>query len=181
MINKTHYEGYSFALLELANENNKTQVFKMQAEILINVFQQEPTYLKLLGSYDIDFEVKEKLLNDVFKNKLDTVIHRMLLILIKKNKINSIVNILNLYINEINRIDKTYKGIIYSSDKLTSKEVLAIEEKTAKQLKHEVSLRNVIDKAIIAGFKIIINDIVIDATIINQLKMMKQEIIKNDN
>lgn len=180
MINKTHYEGYSFALLELSIKSNKMKAMKQQAEMLITVFETQPEYLKLLSSYDIDFPTKEKLLTKAFKKKIDTILYRILFILIQKNRINSIINILSLYVNQINKINQTHEGVIYSVEELSSEEILKIEKTTEKRLGHKVVLTNIIDATITAGFKIIINDIVIDATILNQLEMMKQEIIKNN-
>ncbi len=180
MISKAHYEGYSFALTEIAEQENKNQKFKEQAQLLLDVFAQEPRYLKLLGSYDISFETKEELLTQAFKKKIDPVIYKMMFILIKKNRILNIPNILKLFINEINKKHEIHKGIIYSSVKLTKNEISKIQEKTAKQLKKKITLTNIIDNKIIAGFKIIIDDVIIDATILNQLEELKNELINND-
>lgn len=180
MISKSHYEGYSFALTEIANQENKNQEFKEQAQLLLDLFAKEPKYLKLLGSYDITFKTKEKLLKEAFTNKIDPVIYKMLFILIKKNRIFNIQNILKLFINEINKKHEIHKGIIYSSKQLTNDEIHKIQEKTAKKLNKKIILTNIIDRNIIAGFKIIIDDVVIDATILNQLKELKNELINND-
>ena len=181
MLSKMHYEGYSFALLELARTNKKVNEFKIQAEKLIYFFKKYPLYIKLLNSYEINFSEKEKLLEKAFGNELDIIIYRLIFILIQKNKVNGIINILNSYVHQINKVNECYNGIIYSKIKLTSKEIKDIQNTTAKKLNQDITLTNEIDEKIIAGFKIIINDIVIDDTITNHLRMMKKHIIKNNN
>ncbi len=83
-----------------------------------------------------------------------------------------VVNDLAKVIQEENEAKIAY---IYTTVKLTPAQKQAIKKKLEKQLRKEVVLKEIIDKRLIAGFKIKIGDWVYDASIAGQLELFKNE------
>ena len=54
-----------------------------------------------------------------------------------------------------------------------------IEEKVSKELDKKITLKNLIDKELIGGFKIVVGSIVIEDSVKSELKAMKDSLIFN--
>ena len=87
-----------------------------------------------------------------------------------------ILNKLNKYLQDILKIEQ---GIIYSTEKLTSVKIKKIEEKVSKELDKKITLKNLIDKELIGGFKIVVGSIVIEDSVKSELRAMKDSLIFN--
>ena len=75
-------------------------------------------------------------------------------------------------LNELN----VKKGIIYTTIKLTKQQIEKINEKVSKILKANVYLVNEIDTKLIGGFKIVVDDYIIDDSLKYRLMNLKDEI-----
>lgn len=68
---------------------------------------------------------------------------------------------------------------VYTVTPLTEAQKEAIKKKLEREINHEISLREVIDKKLLAGFKIKLGDWVYDASVAGQLESFKSEIYVN--
>ena len=75
-------------------------------------------------------------------------------------------------LNELN----VKKGIIYTTIKLTKQQIEKLNEKVSKILKANVYLVNEIDTKLIGGFKIVVDDYIIDDSLKYRLMNLKDEI-----
>ena len=75
-------------------------------------------------------------------------------------------------LNELN----IKRGIVYTTIKLTSKQLTAIEKKVSKLLNANVTLTNIIDKSILGGLKVQVEDYILDDSIKNHLLQLKETI-----
>lgn len=66
----------------------------------------------------------------------------------------------------------TLKAIVISAAELSQKQLLVIKEKLENKYKSLVIIENQLDESLIAGFKIMIADEVIDASVKNQLEKL---------
>ena len=70
------------------------------------------------------------------------------------------------------------KGIVYTTIKLDEKQLLAMSQKVSKILNANVSLTNEIDTSLLGGFKIQVEDYIIDDSLKNRLEKLKDTIAK---
>ena len=75
-------------------------------------------------------------------------------------------------LNELN----IKRGIIYSTIKLTSSQLKGMERKISKMLNANVTLRNIIDENLLGGFKIQVEDYILDDSMKNRLEKLKETI-----
>lgn len=169
--------GYALALLDIAKEEKITKKIYLQINQIIESLEKNEEFVLLLDS-NIQQSKKEKLIKNVFKNIHWSLTNVAMILMIKNNfkYFKDILNKLNKYLQDILKIEQ---GIIYSTEKLTSVKIKKIEEKVSKELNKKITLKNLIDKELIGGFKIVVGSIVIEDSVKSELKAMKDSLIFN--
>ena len=169
--------GYALALLDIAKEEKITKKIYLQINQIIESLEKNEEFVLLLDS-NIEQVKKEKLIKNVFKNIHWSLTNVAMILMIKNNfkYFKDILNKLNKYLQDILKIEQ---GIIYSTEKLTSVKIKKIEEKVSKELDKKITLKNLIDKELIGGFKIVVGSIVIEDSVKSELKAMKDSLIFN--
>ena len=169
--------GYALALLDIAKEEKITKKIYLQINQIIESLEKNEEFVLLLDS-NIEQAKKEKLIKNVFKNIHWSLTNVAMILMIKNNfkYFKDILNKLNKYLQDILKIEQ---GIIYSTEKLTSVKIKKIEEKVSKELGKKSTLKNLIDKELIGGFKIVVGSIVIEDSVKSELKAMKDSLIFN--
>lgn len=169
--------GYALALLDIAKEEKITKKIYLQINQIIESLEKNEEFVLLLDS-NIQQAKKEKLIKNVFKNIHWSLTNVAMILMIKNNfkYFKDILNKLNKYLQDILKIEQ---GIIYSTEKLTSVKIKKIEEKVSKELNKKITLKNLIDKELIGGFKIVVGSIVIEDSVKSELKAMKDSLIFN--
>lgn len=169
--------GYALALLDIAKEEKITKKIYLQINQIIESLEKNEEFVLLLDS-NIEQAKKEKLIKNVFKNIHWSLTNVAMILMIKNNfkYFKDILNKLNKYLQDILKIEQ---GIIYSTEKLTSVKIKKIEEKVSKELDKKITLKNLIDKELIGGFKIVVGSIVIEDSVKSELKAMKDSLIFN--
>lgn len=166
--------GYSLALFSIAKEENKVNEYFNDAKTLFNLFSN-PDYdpfIHILTSRNIAQSKKEKIINETFKS-LDKYFLNFLKLLVSKNRFHLIKNIINLFINYCCDYLKIKEGIVYSSTLLSSPNIKSIEQKLSNQLECKVSLKNLLDKELISGIKIFLDNTVIENSVISDLEQIR--------
>ena len=64
-------------------------------------------------------------------------------------------------------------------EKLTPVKLKKIEEKISQELNKKITLKNLIDKELIGGFKVVVGSIVIEDSVKSELKAIKNSLIFN--
>ena len=169
--------GYALALLDIAKEEKITKKIYLQINQIIESLEKNEEFVLLLDS-NIQQAKKEKLIKNVFKNNHWSLTNVAMILMTKNNfkYFKDILNKLNKYLQDILKIEQ---GIIYSTEKLTSVKIKKIEEKVSKELDKKITLKNLIDKELIGGFKIVVGSIVIEDSVKSELKAMKDSLIFN--
>ena len=169
--------GYALALLDIAKEEKITKKIYLQINQIIESLEKDEELVLLLDS-NIQQAKKEKLIKNVFKNIHWSLTNVAMILMIKNNfkYFKDILNKLNKYLQDILKIEQ---GIIYSTEKLTSVKIKKIEEKVSKELDKKITLKNLIDKELIGGFKIVVGSIVIEDSVKSELRAMKDSLIFN--
>ncbi len=173
-----YINGYSLALLDIAKEEKKLSEYKKQAIIIVKVLNENPIYIGILGSYNIETKDKLDLAKKAFEGKLEKSLENFILLLVEKKKVTYIVPSLKKMISYINKINNVHEGIVYSVTKLTKKQLTDIEKSTSTSLGFKVNLINKIDSELISGIKVIVGDQVLDNSIATKLKVLRQQLLE---
>lgn len=167
---------YAIALLSIAKEENKVKEYVLEVENLIEVFEKNSDLGLLLKDYGLSKDEKKETISLCFENKLNEYILNLLYVLIDNKRGGYILDVCNEFVriglNELN----IKRGIVYSTIKLTKTQLKGMESKISKMLNANVTLRNVIDENLLGGFKIQVEDYILDDSMKNRLEKLKETI-----
>lgn len=169
---------YALALLSIAVEEHNNENYRLLVKDLYNSFNQSEDLKLLLKSTFVSKDEKKNLfktmLNDIeLKKVLDFV-----LVIIDNGRSSYLLPILEEFIKVSNNYDNISEGIIYSTIRLSEKEIEKITNAIAKKLNKSIHLHNRLDSSLIGGVKVVIDDHVFDGSIKNKLNNLKTQLEK---
>lgn len=98
---------YGEALFELANEQDKIDVFTEEIDVISEVLAQNPDFSKLMNHPKIDKENKLEIVDNVFLGRIDKELVGFLRLLVTKGRYADLDSILQYFRNAV----KEEKGI----------------------------------------------------------------------
>ena len=169
---------YSVALFEAGREQGKIDTYFEQIKDVAAVLSDHKDLMELLTHPNIEKKDKKRVVGDIFKDKIDEEIIKLISLLIDHERIK-----------EIKLVYEDYKSLVYefrgievayvtTAVKMLDSEVNAIKEKLSKKYNCTIEVENIIDEKIIGGVYLRIGDEVIDGTVKGTLEKIRKEIMK---
>ena len=168
---------YGEALFSLAGEKDKISTWQKEIKIIKELFIDNPKFLDILKSNFISLEERKSILDNTFKD-VDIEIISFLKVIIDNNRVNEIFDILDAFNSLCNEHFGVLEGIVYSIEPLSKDIILELNETLSEKEGVSVELKNHIDKSLIGGLKIVINNRIYDDSIKNHLEKMKHTLLK---
>ena len=78
----------------------------------------------------------------------------------------------------VNEYRGVKEGLVYSTEKLSEKQLSDLNKKISEVEKMPTELRNIIDPSLIGGVKIVINDHIYDGSIKHHIEDMRTSLLK---
>lgn len=179
-MSREHLNGYALALFSLAKEEKKLNKYKEDAILMHTALDENLEYLHLLSSNRISNNDKEKMVNNAFKGVHKNLIN-FVLILSKSHKVVQASAILKRFVKYVNEDLKIKEGIVYSTSKLSPAKIKELEKRVSKQLGFKPTLINKLDAELISGFRIVVEDEVIEDSITSRLEQIKYQLLREEN
>ena len=168
----------SKALMEIAVEEEKVESYLSESEDVYKILDENESFLRALSSAFISKEEKDKLLNDVFKNKIETNFLNYLKLVTNSSQ----AHLLKVSLREFRKLAElylsVYSGVVYSTSKLDKEDMSKLVKSLEKKLQHKVKLSNVIDESLIGGIKVEINGKVYDFSVKEKLERLGSDLKK---
>lgn len=167
---------YAIALLSVAREENDIKGYVNEVEEIAKLLKANKELLILLKNYGLSLDEKKQVLKKCFDSRIKEYILNLFYVLIDNKRGGYILDVCNEFVriglNELN----IKRGIVYTTIKLTSTQLTAIEKKVSKLLNANVTLTNIIDNSILGGLKVQVEDYILDDSIKNHLLKLKETI-----
>ena len=167
---------YSKALINFSENKKASKKIYEEMKVILNFFSQNKKALNLFSNPVILISKKKKLIFKLLKNTSKETTR--LIDLLEKNK--RLYMIRDISLNYIN-LYKSKKGIsnakITTAVKLSKELEIKVMEKLKNIHKGEIKILNVIDPKIIGGFIINFKGLQYDASVKNQFKLLKSQIV----
>lgn len=165
---------YALALFKVAESKGKVEEYLQDLREIVDFIENDKDFQKVIKHPQIGTGQKKQIFTTIFKDKVDDELLSFLLILIDKDRI--------LYLKEkLREMEKIYlesidtlKAEIITVVPLNDEEKTTLIEKLKKKYEKNIILEEHIDKSVLGGVCIKINNDVIDGTIKNRLKEMKK-------
>ncbi|WP_425380153.1 F0F1 ATP synthase subunit delta [Spiroplasma endosymbiont of Stenodema calcarata] len=179
LVSEKFIDNYAAALMDLALEANKLDHYLEVSNMIVELFKQDPDYIKLMMNADISKEERKKILAKPFQKAIDPLILNALFLLIDRDAFSYVRRIFKCLRKIINiRYDVRY-GNIFSTQPLSKKQIEIIETKLSKKFGYHIELVNKIDPSVLGGVRVKIKHEIIDGSIAGQLATMRQKAIHN--
>lgn len=174
------YNRYALALLDIAKEENKVKEYREEILSFKMVLKENPRLIKLFSSYNISIEDKNHLIDELSKYFSENIIN-FIKVILKNDRAYFLYSIFKETLMRFDDYLLIEQGTIYSTIPLTKKDIekisLAIEKNTHKK----VVLKNVIDKSLIGGIKVVLKNDIYDASILSKVNALKETLLKKGN
>lgn len=168
---------YADALFQLANEQNLTDQFIEELEVVKATFEQNEKLSFLLSSPNVTVSKKTALIDEAFAG-VHTYIKNELKILIQRRRSNSIIHVIDEFTNLYNEKNDIAHAIVTSARELTETEATNVET-TFKSLlnKKSLTIENKVDASLLGGLRIRIGNTIYDGSVSGKLKRIEQELL----
>ncbi len=168
---------YAQAYFNLGKEKSLLEKFYQDAQLLLSYCGKVKDFCVFLNSPVIKPSQKKGVFTNVFKKQLDPYTIRFLDLVIDRNRENYLKNIL-ISFEELYKKEKGIKSVLLITavplDDSFKEELIPLLE---KELKAQVEMTTRVNKNIIGGLILKVDDKMLDSSITHQLKRLKKQIL----
>ena len=154
----------SEGLFESALSNNLVSQFKEDLKFIVFTLKNNNELFTFLTSPFIEYKEKLKTVNQVFNSTLENDMLSFLNLLIEKNLLSYIEVIKTQFEKLSNEHENIIEGTIYTPFELSDNQIKSLELSFSNKLKKTIKFKQKIEKNLIAGIKIILDDTVYEYT-----------------
>ena len=141
------------------------------------VISQSKDFVEAMENPAIDTRSRVEIINEIFSNQINEKIINFLKVLITKKRFCELDKIIQAYSNELDEINNIKRVEVLSAVDLTEEQINLLKEKLQNKLQKNVVISQQIDKGIIGGLVIKIDDDIIDNSLKNKLENLSKNII----
>ncbi len=179
-MNRALLKHYAQAYFSLGKEKNKVDVFSKDMDFLFDVFQKSPDLIKFLSSPMINKIEKDTLLNNQIKPYIDVATLGFIQVLIRKKAIAYFDEIKIAFDHFYHEDQGILEGRLYTPFELSKETLNKIEQIFSNKYKKKVVFKTLIDKNVIAGMRIYVDDTLYDYSLDNKLNQVRNKLIIED-
>ena len=155
---------YGTALMEAARELGKEDQILEEAQAVVQLIEDEPDLHQFINYPGVSADEKKEVLKNIFEGRICEELLNFLYILVDKRRTMNFGRIIKVYKSLVEREEGVSYGTVYSVVKLSDERMAELEEQTSKLLQMKVKLTNELDPSLLAGFKILVEGKIIDAS-----------------
>ncbi|MBR1816152.1 MAG: F0F1 ATP synthase subunit delta [Lachnospiraceae bacterium] len=166
---------YGNALFELALEENKIDDLFTEVKALTDILKGNDELIKLLAHPQVNKDEKKKIVEDIFSGKLSDDVLGLLVTVVDKGHILNIVDILEYFIKLVKKHKNIGEAKVTSAVTLTDEQKNNIKKRLIETTAYdEIETEYIVDKSLIGGLVIRIEDRVVDSSIRTKLDKMSK-------
>lgn len=175
LISKT----YGDALLELAVEESKVDLFSEEIDGISGVLKDNPDFSKLINNPRISVEDKVEVVNNVFKGRISDELTGFLNIVVSKGRFSEIDDILLYFMSEVKKLKGIGVAYVTTPSELTDSQKKDVTQKLLDTTDYkEMEMHYTVAPELIGGMQIRIGDRVVDSSVHTKIMKMQQELMK---
>ncbi len=173
-------ERYALALFELASENLQVEEIDKNVSFLLDYCKNNLAFANFLKNPTYQLEIQSKIFLKISKiMKLNTTLSNFIQLIISKRRIYFLEKILKNFNNLSSKKKGKIDAIFISSKDLSEEERKKINQDISKAIKSNINFSYKTDKTLISGIKIQVGSLLIDTTVSNKLKRLKQSMLES--
>ncbi len=171
---------YALALYEVGEAKGKVNQYIQDLREICELISNNKDFYEVIKHPQVGTKQKKATFINIFKGKIDEELLSFLLILIEKDRIL----FLKEKLSEMEKIhlerNNTYKGIVKTTTLLKREEYDELVSKLEAKYNKTVILEQIVDKSILGGVYVRVNNQVIDGTVKTRLDNLKKIMISTE-
>lgn len=165
---------YALSLLDSAIEKNRLDTISEDIEFVSSVLKENPNLERMLENPVVKPEIKSSILEEIFKNKVNSETMDFLLFVIKKKREEILTSILEKF-KDLRDKELGYVNVnVRVASEFTVSQKDDLKNKLQNALKKNVRMNYTVDQKIIGGFIIQAGDTVYNSSIKHQLDLLRK-------
>jgi F-type H+-transporting ATPase subunit delta len=169
---------YAHALMNLADEKDSLSKISDDIELLNNTFSSSRQLQLMLVNPIIKSEKKLTILTELFKDKTSDDVMEFMKFVIHKNRENLLFKIVKQFIVRRDIKLGIINAKVISSVDISDEQKKILQQKLEDYTSKKVRISYSLDKKIIGGFIIKMDDTIIDASLKHQLDLLKEKFLE---
>ena len=170
---------YAKALLQLATKHNQADEVRDELKGLGEILQGSPTFKALIADPAISEGVRQSLLSRVFGGgRVSPVMMNFLGLLNSKNRMNILAEVIDAYQDLLDEQRGVIEVDVTVAHRLTPEQLETVRERVSTALQRNAVVHQYVDESIIGGLVLRVQDKLIDASVRNQLEMMRRQLLQ---
>ena len=166
---------YGNALFELALEEGMLDGLYDEALTLIQILKDNQELIKLLNHPQVSKDEKIKIVTDTFDGKASDELTGLMVMVVEKGHMNEIISILNYFVKQVKKEKNIGVATVKSAVELNDSQKQAIEKRLIETTAYDtMEIDYSVDKSLIGGLVIRIEDRVVDSSIKTKLENMSR-------
>ena len=171
---------YAKAFFMLAKEKNLTIELRKDAKLIANVCETSSDFILLLESPVVKTSNKAKAIKSVFEGKVNPLMVKFLVLITENNREKNIPGILR-NLEDMYRQEEGIKSVVLTSAQPMDEDiVLQIGKILEKEFNAKVELSQKVNKDLIGGFVVRVDDNQYDASIATQLRRIREKLLQTE-
>lgn len=139
-----------------------------------DVIENSSEFASTMLNPAVSLNVKFDIIDEIFKKELSAKVLNFIKIIVEKNRFGEFNQIMSAYKDLLDNVNNTKKVEIVSAIELSDNQKQNILEKLSSKFNKNITPNWIIDKSIIAGLVIKLDDNVIDTSVKNKLKKLSR-------
>ncbi|MCW3461914.1 ATP synthase F1 subunit delta [Chitinophaga nivalis] len=170
---------YAKSLIDLVQELNQLEVVHTDMLFLQQVMKSNPDVVSLLKSPIIKADKKQKILAAVLDGRVSATTLTFINLLVNKARESNLPEMAIEFTRQYNVLKNISPVKITTATPLDAATLDVIKQKVAAESNQQIQLETAVNPALIGGFVLEANDRLFDASILRDLKDIKQQFNKN--
>lgn len=171
---------YATALIELAEEKKIFEAVSEDVDLIYNTLKSSRELRVVLESPVIKRENKHSVLSSIFSNRISKDSMNFISFIVEKQREDLLYNIMQRFLKMRDERLGIVDAEVVSSIELIDEHKIKIEKKLQEYTGKKVRISFSLDKELIGGFKVRIEDTIIDASLKHQLANLKEQFLKGN-
>jgi len=168
---------YAKALFQVGQKTGKGEGFAGELHALSAVLQASEILSAYLSNPTASVAHKQDIVVQlVDKTQACDQVARFLDELLKNDRLTLIPGIAVVYQELVDAANRVLRGTVVSATPLSSAQLKQIQDTLKAQLGHTVTLETEVNPDVLAGFRVQVEDVVLDATLSGQMEALAQQL-----
>jgi F-type H+-transporting ATPase subunit delta len=170
---------YKEIMSNLLFEEEKLKRFKEDIRLVLDILSEETKFKAILEHPKYSYEEKKEIIDSIFKGRIEGEVLNLIHQLINKSIENQLIRIYGDLSEKLNKKLGVIKAQAFTSVYMDKEEIVRLENILEKKFNKKVIVQNIIDKSIVGGVILRVNNKIIDGSIKKQIKDIYNELKNN--